>query len=853
MSMPTTVNGIGTHYYGKKNVSVRTAACASCHRVGALESYDTRLWFVVVFIPVIPLGRKRIIDACPSCRRHFVASADAYEQARQLQTSAALERYQREPSPDAAFAAHGQLLAFRELDQAADFRTAALQRFPRHAGLRVGMAQQLQQVASFPESDRLFQEAYDLAPDDPGARTGVAYRKMDAADFDGARGLLDFLEQPGAGQHYALGPLDTLAGYYQRAGRHDEALQLAAVLHREWPNLGNHYPFRAFVQKSEKALRRPASILPPRPVSLLGLFRAKDSPYAPWQRYVAIGGVVVVLLAAGLALNNEYIRRHRTLHVVNASGVPVQVQVDDEPALTVSGLGRLAVAEGPHTLRVTGPVDETHQIEIAAGYFDRWFQSPVWVLNPGGEAVLREVQHIYAANPRPGQQRLIIGQSFLVARHYDYVFEPAPRSMSVSNKTSEVVKIELAWVQGQDVEAFHSALTTDRTAALTFAERRLRRDPAQGTLFKAYLSRMSAEDLPRARAFLRSGVDARPVYIPWHRAYQTIAEGNTPEAELLAQYDRYLAAEPGSAALLYLRGRIEPDEGKQAAYYRQAQGADDKLAWPWIGLAAQAVGWGRWPEAVDTLRKAKERPVEDTDLLDDLTHAARLGAGQAEELAQEYQARLDANTLDAMGLVYLGDALGAAGKAGEVEPAIAAWEGRLPADVRAQAGPYLRANALYQAGKAEECAALCAETPALQQTPTRAQALLALGKARQAADDPGFAKVWDDPWNALALSVAFSLDGQAADAARWRDRAREKSGQPRLAEMLDAATAPSLESLSSLHLRTSDKALLLAALAARFPAKQDEYLRLAATLNVRRSPPYLLVRRAVERKFGQMP
>src|SRR5687768_9999755 len=108
--MPMTVNGIGTHYYGKRNVTVRTAACAACHHVGQLESYDTRLWFVIFFIPILPLGRKRIIDDCPSCRRHFVASADTYEQARQLQTSGALERYQREPSPDAALAAHGQLL-----------------------------------------------------------------------------------------------------------------------------------------------------------------------------------------------------------------------------------------------------------------------------------------------------------------------------------------------------------------------------------------------------------------------------------------------------------------------------------------------------------------------------------------------------------------------------------------------------------------------------------------------------------------------------------------------------------------------------------------------------------------------
>jgi tetratricopeptide (TPR) repeat protein len=851
--MPTTVNGIGTHYYGKQNVSVRTAACAACHRIGALESYDTRLWFVIVFIPVIPLGRKRIIDQCPACSRHFAASADQYEQAKQLQTSGALERYQREPSPESALAVHGQLLAFRELDQASEFRAAALQRFPRHAGLRVGLAQQLQQVTAFAEADALFREAYEIAPGDLGARTGVAYRKMDEGDLDGARGLLDFLEQPGAGQQHNLGPLDVLAGYYQRAGRHEEAVALAEVLLREWPPLGGRYPFRTFVRKSEKALGRAESILPPRPMSLLALFRAKDSPYAPWQRYAAIGTLVVVLLAAGLALNNEYIRRHRTLHVVNACGAPVQVQVDDGPAVAVDGLGKLTVAEGAHTIRVTGPVDETHQVEIAAGYLDRWFKSPVWVLNPGGEAVLQETRIVYSQNPRPSHERVIVGQPFFAASNFDYVFESAPKQMSVRDKTAEVVKTELTWVRGHDVEAFHAALPHGRPAALDFAEQRLKRDPRQGALLKAYLSRVNAEEMPRVRALLRSGLDVRPVIVPWHRAYQSVAEEHSPEAELLALYDRFLAAEPTSAALLYLRGRIEPDEDQRTAYYRRAADADDKLAWPWIGLAAQAAGWGRWPEALEAARKAKERTAEDTELLDDVTHAARLGAGQAEELVQEYRARLEANTLTPVGLVYLGDALVTAGKAGEVEAAVAAWEGRLPAEVRAQVGPHLRAHALYQAGKLQECADLCAQTPALHAAPARADALMALGKGRQAADDPALAQVWNDAWDALALSVAFDLDGQAEDAARWRDRAKAKTRHPRVAEAIDAARPPTLASLACLPLRTPEKALLLTMLAARFPEKRDEYLRHAAVLNVRRSPPYLIVRRAVESKFDPHP
>ena len=57
--MPSTVNGIGTWYYGKDNLVTRNDRCEFCGNYGELKSYDTTLYFVVVFIPLIPLGRKR--------------------------------------------------------------------------------------------------------------------------------------------------------------------------------------------------------------------------------------------------------------------------------------------------------------------------------------------------------------------------------------------------------------------------------------------------------------------------------------------------------------------------------------------------------------------------------------------------------------------------------------------------------------------------------------------------------------------------------------------------------------------------------------------------------------------------
>src|SRR5882724_188205 len=106
--MPTTYNGIGTHYYGRKNILSRPAVCPHCNRSVNLVSYDTRLWFVIVYVPVIPLGRKRIIDRCPACSRHYVTDLQKWETAKQLDISGALEKFRSDPSPENGMAAHRQ-------------------------------------------------------------------------------------------------------------------------------------------------------------------------------------------------------------------------------------------------------------------------------------------------------------------------------------------------------------------------------------------------------------------------------------------------------------------------------------------------------------------------------------------------------------------------------------------------------------------------------------------------------------------------------------------------------------------------------------------------------------------------
>jgi tetratricopeptide (TPR) repeat protein len=847
--MPTTVNGVGTHYYGKKNRTMRTAPCRSCGRVANLESYDTRLWFVIIFIPIIPLGRKRVIDSCPICTRHFVANADAYDQARQLQVSAAQDQFRRDPSPQAALQVHATLLGFHETEQAARFRQAARERYPTDAELMAGLAAQLDQVASYQEAAELYDAAYRLQPELLEARVAIAMRKMAAGELDEARRLLDFLEVPGAGQQYPLGPLDVLSTYYQKQHRHEEALEIAEHLLREIPAVGQQHPFRAFVGRSEKELGRAESILPPRQHSLRGLFRGDGHVYSRPLRWAIIGGAGLLLLAAGLAVNNEYIRRHRTLRVINACGAPVQVRVDDQSPRTVADSGEIAVSEGRHRIQLTGAVDETHDVAVEAGYLDRWFSKPAWVLIPGGEAALDHYTLYYATNPPPSRHELIVGRPFVALPHVDYAFEEPPRSQEVKGNAT-LVKVSLQRSRGSEVQVFHAAAQSDRPTALTYAERRLRRRPEDQALLRAYNLELEPGEYPRAESFLKSGLDRRPVSIPWHRLYQTIAEKDGHFEGLVAAYDAFLAAEPHGAPLMYLRGRVEPDLGRQEGFYRRAIEADPRLPWPWEALASRAAAAMKWDECLRHIGKARELKLEE-NALEDAWMTARIATGGARQLASEFRARLAANPMDFEALRGLIEATAASAAPEEAERELTACLGRIPMEMGESVSAAARSVLLYETGRFKESEELCRRSAFLRDSLGLLHTLLALKRTKEATGDPALQKLFDEPWEMLAVSLAWDLEGRGAEAEEWRRRGLDKLERMgpalrRAAAVLRSPGPPPIEELSRIAVSSRRQALACALLAQRFPARRADYLAVAAKYNVRRVPPYQLVRLAIE-------
>ena len=852
--MPITYNGIGTHYYGKKDRSVRDGVCRSCQSATKLESYNTRLWFVVFFIPVIPLGRKRILDACPRCRRHYAAGVEQWEMQRQLNVSAAKDRFRESPSPESALQAHAAMLSFHVHDEAAQFREEALQAFPTSATLCAGLAMHLDQVNEYAQATPLFEQALALSPDMPEARVGLALRRLNEKRFDEARELLDHLMQPGALRIYPIGPIDALMSALQKAGKHQQALEIAAHILTEVPEVGEQHKFRKFVTTSERALGNRESILPPTTFSLRDLFDWHSTRYSAGARWGFALAICSIVLLSGLAIQNEYRRRHRRLDIVNGLEKPVQVAIDGAAPVEFKGTGQLPIAEGVHHVRLTGSVNEEFDVDMHAGYFQRWTYSPRWIINPGGAVAFQHSTVHYATTPRAGKSRLIVGEHFVVLPHADYFFENPPQTMTMDSWQSEVVKEVLQQVSAPPAQTFTNSLGSNNKAnSFTFAEAALRRKADDADLCEIYgAAAVALNELERARKFLKPRLGDRPVRIAWHRAYQQVEEcaGN---GALQAEYQAALQQDRGNAALLYLTGRVTVDRKIATQLFKQSTQADPKLPWGWYALAYDDASHGDWKPCLEMLGHIpKGTPL--SGHMVGLSHTARLGGGEAPLIETECRQKLGGTRgLETLAdLIFLVDALSVQGKTHEAQQAMSLWESRLPPEIRKDPAmnTLVRPIIWYCLADFESIKKAC-QAHGVPPSPLLVAALVATGEQEAILKRPEVLKMADNPETALDLSIACQLSGNAEAAKSWRDKGAagfEKQGRElRLAAtLLRSDQPPKLAELEALTVMPTITCRLATLFALRFPQQKGEFVKLARKLNVSRQPPYYLVERALK-------
>ncbi len=83
--MPGTIAGTGTRHLGRANLLSEVDTCAHCGCQGDLTSYDTELVFCLFSVPILRLGRRRVLRECPRCHGHQALRQEEWDRQRETE------------------------------------------------------------------------------------------------------------------------------------------------------------------------------------------------------------------------------------------------------------------------------------------------------------------------------------------------------------------------------------------------------------------------------------------------------------------------------------------------------------------------------------------------------------------------------------------------------------------------------------------------------------------------------------------------------------------------------------------------------------------------------------------------
>jgi|GEM_PF-955922 len=843
--MPTTVNGIGTRYAGRSNVEITQGQCEHCHRVTSLETYETRLWFCFLYIPLIPLGRKQILDYCQACTWHRAINWSEWDRIRSeaISESASTLREQQE-SPEAGLQMLGTLIGFRKREEATRLARMLKDQHEDNFAVQMQAGGWLEYAGLQLEAEECFERAWELEPENPAARRAWGMTLAERGQLGEARPLLGLQvlsesADPGLLLYYAM--------QCQKHGRDDDALEAFEEALRQSPLLAKDKSFRQMVRQSEMSLGHEATILPRR--SLL-------SRAGFWWTAIPASAALIYVAIAWFAAQS------RTVHIVNGTPQDLSVVLDGGSPITVPASSRTqtALPEGTHQWQITAPevLAASGEVTLQTGFWMRPFRwNPVFIFDPSRTAVTVVEVATYAEHAADGRvdQQAHAGELLVQHEKVDFLFTELPEEIRGDRNDMKRTRVDCYLTDAARIVSFMvDSIPAGRR--LDFFERHLRVNPNDENLLETYIHQGFVEGQQnRLHEFLRTGLSRRPVEIAWHRHYQGLAGAMGRGDEIQKEYDALLAAAPEDSALLYLRGRIEPDAGQAEELCRRAVAADPGNSWPLLALSHRSLSIGEFKQAKAAAEKGLELKPGNNDL-EQLRYAARFALGDFAALESELRQQLTEAPLNVSAQINLMEILFVRDKADEAAQQHSAWVLRVQTDLPNDPFdfiPALDARRAYFAFEFEQgLTAVSGLRTEMIRHHLQRELLLELDRFEEAA-----ALMPDQPeqrgLTALYLFLGFTRLEQPDAAKQWLDRAMDefRKGTAENRQLAGALTMePGPEMKAALHnvtlQHTERLPVLLTAAALTSGDLRSELLADAKRLNFRRTFPFGFASRTID-------
>jgi len=845
--------GVGTKFYGCRGLQRTYGQCEFCGRTVELRNYETTRWFRI-FVPLLPLGRKQIVAECSACGRRKIVSVGSWEAERNklveadqaalaaaALSAAAKSAGSTSADPKSAAPNSGEiagrllenLLAVGRFQEGSDLANRIQRDFSGDIAAQMHLAGYFDTLGRKTEAAAAWRRAHDLDPQNLAAKHGFAVSRIEMGGCAEVRPLL--AADPPIPAAKDPGLYVALAKALQRANSHRQALDVLAEVNAESPESSRRRSFRETVYDSRQVERGYQKSLP----------AVRRIP-APGRRFwAATAAAFVALLFAAW-----YITGRHTVYLINGFTQPVEVSIDGGEKLVLAPREHQTVtlADGRHkatfVLGAGAPRDE--EFTVKSEFVERFKKPRFFFYSPGSSAVVEHEQLDYngPTDPPTRTYGLFLGDSgFETTPPADNLFVPfaSDRPEVAAGATVSRSRIGVPEIRSAVVLQIFSGGPVDEM--MTFAELHLQDDPKADDLVAAYTAYATGhEQTKRCLEFLATGLKERPVRTEWHRSYQNVRRIQLHEdKQVRAEYTELLNAEPQNSALLYLRGRIEPDGKAAIDYFKRSIDADPKNPYPRFAEGVELMVAGDLDAALPLVREANRLHPNQPEIHTAL-QTAELAAGDHKPLEKDIRKAAEGAPFSLDLHLQLMQTLVAEGGTKEAGEAEDQFEKRLKAAAGDQANDAIRVSQLaylYMQRKFSDMATLVkagGPTPADQQAQFFAE--VELGHLDAAAAILDASPQLDAGGDlSLALSIAWRARGNDKLAAQWQAKAcKIYNDSPDELHHLAAdilRQAPSIDAAKARHLLLPApvKAIWLTALAQQCPDQRAELLTLAKQLN----------------------
>jgi tetratricopeptide (TPR) repeat protein len=630
--MPTVVNGIGTWYYGKQRIHRLKGTCGFCNRVGELESYDTTLYFVVFFVPLLPLARKRVLEVCRSCQKHRVIPLKQWEAAKEREIALLMEKLEQSPDDrDAVLDAIGLSVAYQDETLFNKLAPALAADRRDDAEIQAQLGWAYNYFARREEAEAAWRAA--LAVDDkPEYREQLALTLLKQGRPEEAAPYLEHILEHKLRDH--AGSIFILVEGYQAQGLHREALALMDRRDAAFPDLAKLKEYKQQRKTSERHQDTGKRIKS----AYLDESAKVGYREGNWTARIPklVGPLVLLGLLACYLGAAVWIGQARKVYFVNGTNQAYTAVVNGQEHRLPPGATPLRVPEGEVTVEVrdAGVAPEPVRVRVESPFFSRPFVGHTFVVNPDQTALLVWEENVYAAAPPPPTPpKFYVGEPLYTFHGIDYEFEPFPATMSASKGGSVMkTRIELGPSLSPVARVGLAAVTLKPEQQLAYAKRLVRADP-DNWLYLYWLVSILPEG--ERIEFLKPGLAVRPLRVEWHRAYQTFMERDRPGTDLRPEYRRLLEELPGNADALYLLARVEDGDAAEELHRRVAA-ANPPSRYALSALGYRALARGDFDEALRWMEKAAPL-FTDNPHVQELYWSALRATGQDDKLLAELQ------------------------------------------------------------------------------------------------------------------------------------------------------------------------------------------------------------------------